>query len=124
MKVCYSDVSTVQMFAIQIPIVLNISCIWMFFFKKNRKLYKSRLFPRFYINFLIFVGKYFAMDRFIAYKSCNIPINGLSYSPFCRDIHDRDSVSQTLRDSLFDVIKVYINLVHDYKQIRKFTQNI
>ena len=35
----------------------------------------------------------------------------------CSDISDKESVSYTLRESLLTVIKVYINLVHDYKNI-------
>ena len=30
---------------------------------------------------------------------------------------DKDSVAYTLRESLLDIIRVYINLVHDYKSI-------
>merc|ERR1719232_1312703 len=33
-----------------------------------------------------------------------------------RDINDKDSVSYTLRESLFDVMRVYINLVHEYNE--------
>jgi hypothetical protein len=33
-----------------------------------------------------------------------------------RDINDKESVSYTLRESLFDVMRVYINLVHDYNE--------
>merc|ERR1712029_1038799 len=33
------------------------------------------------------------------------------------DINDKESVSHTLRESLLTVIKVYINLVHDYKNV-------
>ena len=36
------------------------------------------------------------------------------------DKDDKDSIAYTLRESLLDVIRVYINLVHDYKSIRKF----
>ena len=35
----------------------------------------------------------------------------------CSDISDKESVSYTLRESLLTVIKVYINLVHDYKNV-------
>lgn len=30
------------------------------------------------------------------------------------DVTDRDSISFTLRDALLNVMRVYINLVHDY----------
>jgi hypothetical protein len=33
------------------------------------------------------------------------------------DKDDKDSIAYTLRESLLDVIRVYINLVHDYKSI-------
>ena len=33
------------------------------------------------------------------------------------DIQDKESVSYTLREALLTVIKVYINLVHDYKNV-------
>ena len=33
------------------------------------------------------------------------------------DKEDKESVAFTLRESLLDVIRVYINLVHDYKSI-------
>merc|ERR1719461_331536 len=34
-----------------------------------------------------------------------------------RDINDKESICFTLRESLFDVMRVYINLVHDYNDI-------
>ena len=40
---------------------------------------------------------------------------------FFRDINDKESVSYTLRESLFDVMRVYINLVHDYNETCKYT---
>merc|ERR1712106_976213 len=33
-----------------------------------------------------------------------------------RDINEKESVSYTLRETLFDVMRVYINLVHDYNE--------
>jgi len=33
-----------------------------------------------------------------------------------RDVNDKDSVSYTLRESLFGVMRVYINIVHDYNE--------
>jgi hypothetical protein len=33
-----------------------------------------------------------------------------------KDINDKESVSYTMRETLFDVMRVYINLVHDYNQ--------
>ena len=32
---------------------------------------------------------------------------------------DKETVAFTLRDALFDVLRLYINLVHDYHQQRK-----
>ena len=43
------------------------------------------------------------------------------YFYFYRDINDKESVSYTLRESLFDVMRVYINLVHDYNETCKYT---
>jgi len=33
-----------------------------------------------------------------------------------KDINDKESVTYTMRETLFDVMRVYINLVHDYNQ--------
>ena len=38
-----------------------------------------------------------------------------------RDMNDKESVTYTMRETLFDVMRVYINLVHDYNQTRKYT---
>ena len=35
------------------------------------------------------------------------------------DINDKDSVAASLREALFDVMRVYINLVHDFHETRK-----
>ena len=38
-----------------------------------------------------------------------------------RDMNDKESVTYTMRETLFDVMRVYINLVHDYNQTGKCT---
>ena len=40
---------------------------------------------------------------------------------FSRDVNDKESVSYTLRESLFGVMRVYINIVHDYNETCKYT---
>ena len=35
------------------------------------------------------------------------------------NVQDKETVAFTLRDALFDVLRLYINLVHDYHQQRK-----
>ena len=46
----------------------------------------------------------------------NSSVTALSENPVL-DKEDKESVAYTLRESLLDVIRVYINLVHDYKSI-------
>ena len=46
----------------------------------------------------------------------NSSVTGLSENQVI-DKEDKESVAYTLRESLLDVIRVYINLVHDYKSI-------
>ena len=46
----------------------------------------------------------------------NSSVTALSENPVM-DKEDKESVAYTLRESLLDVIRVYINLVHDYKSI-------
>ena len=48
-------------------------------------------------------------------------MNWLFFIIFFRDINEKESVSYTLRETLFDVMRVYINLVHDYNETCKYS---